>query len=133
MKVTRTIVALLLVWVANAAQADAIATLLKDYESQGASRFSAQDAEVFWTRANLDPKTGETRRCTTCHTEDLRRTGKHATTGKAIEPLAPSANPKRFTDVEHIEKWFGRNCKWTLGRECTPQEKGNVLVMIRTK
>jgi len=116
-----------------AARADAIGTLLKDYESQGASRFSAQDAEAFWTKGNLDPKTGETRRCTTCHTEDLRRNGKHATTGKAIEPLAPSVNPKRLTDVEHIEKWFGRNCKWTLNRDCTPQEKGNVLVMLRTK
>ena len=54
-------------------------------------------------------------------------------TGKAIEPLAPSANPKRLTDPEHIEKWFLRNCKWTLGRECTPQEKGDFLVMIRAK
>jgi hypothetical protein len=113
--------------------ADTVAGLLKEYESSGASRFNAQDAEALWVKANLDPKTGETRRCSTCHTEDLRRTGKHATTGKVIEPLAPSANPKRLTDAEHIEKWFARNCKWTLGRECTPQEKGNVLVMIRAK
>ena len=133
MTLIRTLLALLLACSAVAARADAIGTLLKEYEAQGAARFSVQDAETFWTTANLDTKTGETRRCTTCHTDDLRRTGKHATTGKAIEPLAPSANPKRFTDVEHIEKWFGRNCKWTLGRECTPQEKGNVLVMIRTK
>ncbi|TRZ56675.1 MAG: DUF1924 domain-containing protein [Rhodocyclaceae bacterium] len=129
----RIAIVLFLACSAFAARADAIATLLKDYESQGASRFSAQDAETFWVKANLDPKTGETRRCTTCHTEDLRRTGKHSTTGKAIEPLAPSVNPKRLTDVEHIEKWFGRNCKWTLNRECTPQEKGNLLVMLRTK
>ena len=38
-----------------------------------------------------------------------------------------------YTDPEHIEKWFTRNCKWTLGRECTPQEKGDFLLMIRSK
>lgn len=75
----------------------------------------------------------ETRRCSTCHHDDLRRNGKHATTGKLIDPLAPSANPKRLTDVEHIEKWLTRNCKWTMARECTPQEKGDFLVMIRGK
>ena len=80
-----------------------------------------------------DAKSGEKRRCSLCHSEDLRRTGKHAVTGKVIEPLAPSANPKRLTDPEHIEKWFTRNCKWTLGRECTPQEKGDFLLMIRSK
>jgi hypothetical protein len=116
-----------------AASADAVSDLLKQYESQGASRFAAASAESMWTRAVIDPRSGEKRHCSLCHTEDLRRSGKHAVTGKVIEPLAPSANPKRLTDTEHIEKWFSRNCKWTLGRECTPQEKGDFLVMIRGK
>jgi hypothetical protein len=90
-------------------------------------------AEALWTRPFKDEKSGESRRCSQCHSEDLRRPGKHATTGKVIEPLAPSANPKRLTDPEHIEKWFLRNCKWTMGRECTPQEKGDFLVMIKGK
>ena len=115
------------------ARADAVAELLKQYESNGASHFTAAAAEAAWTRNTLDAKTGEPRRCSLCHTEDLRRVGKHAVTGKAIEPLAPSANPKRLTDAEHIEKWFARNCKWTLGRECTSQEKGDFLVMIKAK
>jgi hypothetical protein len=109
---------------------DVVARLLKHYESQGGARFTAATAEAMWTREFRDAKSGEQRKCSTCHTEDLRRAGKHATTGKAIEPLAPSVNPKRLTDPEHIEKWFSRNCKWTLGRECTPQEKGDFLVMI---
>ena len=113
--------------------ADTVADLLKQYESQGASHFSATPAEAMWTKTFTDAKSGEPRKCATCHSEDLKRTGKHAVTGKAIEPLAPSANPKRLTDAEHIEKWFMRNCKWTLGRECTSQEKGNFLVMIRSK
>lgn len=113
--------------------ADTVADLLKQYESQGASQFAPSTAESMWTKTFPDAKTGEQRKCALCHTEDLKRTGKHAVTGKAIEPLAPSANPKRLTDPEHVEKWFSRNCKWTLGRECTPQEKGNFLVMIRAK
>ena len=117
----------------SSARADVVADLLKQYERLGASSFAAANAESMWTRTFADAKTGEKRRCSTCHHEDLRRSGKHAVTGKVIEPLAPSANPKRLTDPEHIEKWFSRNCKWTLGRECTPQEKGDFLVMLRAK
>jgi hypothetical protein len=116
---------------ASIARADAVDDLLKRYTEQGAANFSAAAGEQFWDRPVIDAKRGEPRKCSTCHTTDLRRVGKQATTGKAIEPLAPSVNPKRLTDVRDIEKWLTRNCKWTLGRECTPQEKGDVLVMIR--
>ena len=115
------------------AAADVVGSLLKQYESQGGANFTAASGQSMWTRVSIDAKSGEKRRCSLCHSEDLRRTGKHAVTGKVIEPLAPSANPKRLTDPEHIEKWFARNCKWTLGRECTPQEKGDFLLMIRSK
>ncbi|MEA3244387.1 MAG: DUF1924 domain-containing protein, partial [Pseudomonadota bacterium] len=33
-------------------------------------------------------------------------------------------------DGKKIEKWFKRNCKWTLGRECTAQEKADFLAYI---
>jgi hypothetical protein len=112
---------------------DVVNSLLKQYEKQGGARFTASAAEALWARPFKDEKSGESRRCSQCHSEDLRRPGKHATTGKVIEPLAPSANPKRLTDPEHIEKWFLRNCKWTMGRECTPQEKGDFLLMIGSK
>jgi hypothetical protein len=117
----------------GSAQANAVTDLLRQYESAGASKFSASDAEAFWVKPALDAKSGEQRKCSQCHGEDLRRKGKHATTGKVIEPLAPSVNPKRLTEVAEIEKWFSRNCRWTLGRDCTAQEKGNVLVMLRDK
>ena len=118
---------------AATAHADTVGDLLRQYEAQGAGNFSAAGAEAMWTKTFKDAKTGESRKCATCHSEDLKRIGKHAVTGKAIEPLAPSANPKRLTDAEHVEKWFSRNCKWVLGRECSPQEKGDFLVMIRAK
>jgi hypothetical protein len=116
---------------ATAARAGAVDDLLARYKAQGAASFSAAAGEAFWDRPAIDAKSGEPRRCSLCHTTDLRNKGKHATTGKVIEPLAPSVNPKRLTDARDIEKWLTRNCKWTLGRECTPQEKGDVLTMIR--
>ncbi|HEX5636129.1 MAG TPA: DUF1924 domain-containing protein, partial [Gammaproteobacteria bacterium] len=71
--------------------------------------------------------------CASCHKQDLRQTGSHIRTRKPIEPMAPSANPQRLTDIKQIEKWFLRNCKGTWGRECTAQEKGDFLVYIQSQ
>jgi len=107
--------------------------LLQEYQAQGGKDFNAAAGDKLWHQFFKDPKGGEDRRCALCHTSDLRATGKHAVTGKAIKPLAPSVNPERLADKSKIEKWLERNCKWTIGRACTPQEKGDVLVMIRSK
>ena len=56
--------------------------------------------------------------------------GKHASTGKAIAPMAPAANPKAFTDAAKVDKWFRRNCNDVLERECTPAEKADVLAYL---
>jgi hypothetical protein len=56
--------------------------------------------------------------------------GKHATTGKAIAPLAPGFNPKAFTDTAKVDKWFRRNCKDVLSRECTAPEKADVMAYL---
>jgi mono/diheme cytochrome c family protein len=58
--------------------------------------------------------------CSTCHTDNPLRPGKHARTAKAIEPLAPAANTARFNDPAKVEKWFRRNCHDVLNRDCTP-------------
>jgi len=68
--------------------------------------------------------------CTSCHTANPRGMGK-TRVGKPIEPLAPSANPKRFTDAAQVEKWFRRNCTDVLARECTPQEKGDFIAWLQ--
>lgn len=117
--------------VALNASADVVDQALAQYRSQGAGEFDAAAGKALWDRSTPDARGGEARRCAACHTTDLRQPGKHAQTGKVIEPMAPSANPKRLTDIKFVEKWFLRNCKWTLGRECTPQEKGNVLMFLR--
>ncbi len=101
--------------------------LLDRYASAGAKNFSAARGEALWNQKFTHAKSGQKRSCTTCHTSDLRKPGKHARTGKIIEPLAPSVNATRLSNEKKIEKWFLRNCKWTLGRKCTPQEKGDFL------
>lgn len=65
--------------------------------------------------------------CASCHTNNPLVPGTHARTGKRIAALAPSANPKRFSDAGHVDKWFKRNCNDVLDRPCTAQEKGDVL------
>jgi len=70
--------------------------------------------------------------CASCHTDNPATPGKHAKTGKAIEPLAPSAHAERFTSPKKAEKWFKRNCNDVLNRVCTPQEKGDVLAYLLT-
>ena len=113
------------------AGADVVDERLAAYRTQGADGFNAAAGEGLWNKKFKDAKTGESRSCATCHTDNLREAGKHAETGKPIEPMKPALNPKRLSDARQIEKWFLRNCKWTYGRECTPQEKGDLLLFIR--
>lgn len=75
---------------------------------------------------------GDSRSCSTCHTADPRQPGKHVRTGKLIDPLNPSVNPTSLTDPKKVKKWFHRNCKWTLGRVCTAQEKADVLAFLKS-
>jgi hypothetical protein len=106
--------------------------LLATYQGQGAGPFSAAAGARAWTAKHQPEGSGEQRSCVTCHGTDLTKSGKHATTGKPIEPLAVSANSERLTDPAKVEKWFGRNCRWTLGRDCTPQEKGDFVRYIQS-
>ncbi|MBI5780375.1 MAG: DUF1924 domain-containing protein [Rhodocyclales bacterium] len=68
--------------------------------------------------------------CHACHGPDPRQSGKHVITSKKIAPMAVSANPERFTDEAKIEKWFRRNCKEVLERECTAAEKADFLAWL---
>ncbi len=84
--------------------------------------FSAQRGEQLFKRTH-----GGEWSCASCHTDRPTAPGKHARTGKSIAPLAPGANPERFTDFAKTEKWFKRNCNDVLARACTPVEKGDVV------
>ena len=68
--------------------------------------------------------------CASCHAADPTSQGRHAQTGDAILPMAPTANANRFTDATKSEKWFRRNCNDVMGRECTPEEKADVMAWL---
>lgn len=124
---------LLAMFAAGTAWADGatVKELQFEYATKGAGpKFSAEAGKTFFHNEVVTE--GEKRSCTTCHTSDLRTEGKEARTGKAIAPLAPSINNKRLTRPYEVEKWFHRNCKWTLGRDCSPQEKGDILAYLNS-
>jgi len=93
---------------------------------------SAAAGAAAWVQEHPRANDVPARSCASCHTDDLTQSGRHTKTGKPIEPMAPSVNPKRLTDPAKIEKWFRRNCRWTIGRECTAAEKTDFLTYIET-
>lgn len=108
-----------------------VETMFDDYRRQAATQFDIKAGQQLWNKKFTNNKTKQSRSCASCHTSNPAAAGKHARTGKLIEAMAPSVNAKRLTDVKQMRKWFKRNCKWTLGRECTAQEQGNVLMYLK--
>jgi hypothetical protein len=94
-------------------------------ESAAFKEFSAAAGEKLYTTVGPNQLS-----CSSCHTSSPKNIGKHAKTNKAIEPMAPSVNPKRFSDAANVEKWFKRNCNDALGRACTAQEKGDFMTYV---
>ncbi|BDU51822.1 DUF1924 domain-containing protein [Limnohabitans sp. INBF002] len=103
------------------------AELLAGYTAQAGQPANAARGETFFKASH-----GQEWQCTSCHGKSPMVGGRHASTDKVIEPLAPAANPKRFTDSAKVEKWFRRNCKDVLARECTAVEKADVLAWLMT-
>jgi hypothetical protein len=122
---------LIAAWVAaiSTAQAATPAELLAIYSAQAGSPGSAERGQQFFTA----PRKGEFGwSCSTCHGNVPTGTGKHDLSEKPITPLAPAFNPARFTDLKKTDGWFRNNCKDTLGRECTAQEKADLLAWLIT-
>lgn len=111
------------------ASTDSVMQLLNQYRTEAdVAEFSAERGQALWmTTVSID---GDRRRCGSCHTNDLKAQGKHQKTTKPIAAMAPSVNPKRLQKTKTIRKWLKRNCKWTFGRECSAQEKGDLLTWI---
>ena len=120
--------ALLLIALAGAsAQAATPAELLAGYSAAAGAPALAARGQAFFTATH-----GREWSCASCHGGRPVQAGRHAGTGKAIEALAPAANPKRFTDAATTEKWFRRNCNDVLGRECSAGEKADVMAWVQT-
>jgi len=118
---------LAVVAVALPAQALTAADQLAAYAAQSGQTPQAAPGQEFFVI-----KHGHEWACASCHTAKPTVEGKHASTGKTIRPMAPAANPERFTDPAKTEKWFRRNCNDVLRRECTSAEKADVLAWLLT-
>jgi hypothetical protein len=117
----------LLAGAAVAVQAAAPSELQQGYAALAGSPAEATRGQAFFTQTH-----GQTWSCASCHGKTPTQDGRHASTGKAIAPLAPAFNAERFTDAAKAEKWFRRNCKDVAGRECTAAEKADVLAWLLT-
>lgn len=104
------------------AQAATPAELLSSYTALAGSPPVPVRGQQFFTA-----RQGRDWSCASCHGTVPTASGRHASTGKPIAPMAPAANSRRFTDSSKTEKWFRRNCNDVLGRECTAAEKADVL------
>jgi hypothetical protein len=103
--------------------------LLAQYAAAAKSAgLSAAGGQTLHTR-NFAGGKPDTPACTSCHGKDTRAAGR-SPAGKSIEAVAVSVTPARYTDPAKVEKWFKRNCTEVLGRECTPQEKGDWLTYM---
>ena len=70
--------------------------------------------------------------CRACHITLHKPSEGRSAIKRQIPPLAPSANPDRFTREWNVEAWFGWNCKLLLKRECTAVEKGDLITWLLT-
>lgn len=95
------------------------------------STFTAEAGRAFFTKKVID-KFGKDVSCSTCHTDNPASEGKHKETGKPIKPLAPSANPERFSDVNKTERNFSKHCKDLYKKNCSAQEKGDYITYLLT-
>lgn len=110
---------------ANIASAATPSDILGGYVAQAGSPANPERGRQLFVNRH-----GQQWACASCHGATPIRQGEHAATGKQIAPLAPAFNPERFTDAAKAEKWFRRNCKDVLARECTAAEKADVLAWL---
>jgi hypothetical protein len=103
------------------------ADLLAGYAAQVAGPVNTARGQQFFTS-----RQGREWSCASCHAALPTQAGRHASTGKAISPLAPAFDLERFTDPAKVEKWFRRNCRDVAGRDCSAAEKADVMAWLLT-
>jgi cytochrome c peroxidase len=103
------------------------AQIQQAYEAAAGTPAQAERGRAFFVQRH-----GGDWSCASCHGSLPTAPGRHAVTGKALEPLAPAFNPKALSDPRRVEKWLRRNCTDVLRRECSPGEKADVLAWLRS-
>lgn len=110
------------------------ATIAKMEDSNYAGPLAAE-GKAFFERQVIQfrggfKKTAEPIACASCHTSNPADAGKHLVTGKKIKPLSPVVNPKRFDDIEKVEKQFNKHCHEVVGSDCTAAEKASYIAFL---
>ena len=103
--------------------------LLADYTAKAGAPASPERGQKFFT-TNFGKEMGFS--CSSCHGAVPTGTGQDLVREKAIPPLAPAANAKRFTDRQKVEFNFKLNCKDVVGRECSAGEKADLISWLLT-
>ena len=93
---------------------------------------SVADGKFFFNR-KIKTAAGKAQACASCHTSNPADEGKHAVTGRAIRPLSPAVNFKRFSDIDKVEEQFTRHCNDVIGSDCTAAEKANFITYLMTE
>jgi hypothetical protein len=93
---------------------------------------SVADGKFFFNR-KIKTAAGKVLACAYCHTSNPADEGKHAVTGRAIRPLSPAINFKRFNDIDKVEEQFTQHCNDVIGSDCTAAEKANFITYLMTE
>ena len=121
-------VSALLLAAAPVIAASAQEQILNHYQQQAGAPFSAARGGALFSATHKGGK-AQTPSCTTCHSKSPLNTGS-TRVGKPIAPMALSRTPERYSDLKKVKKWFRRNCRSVLGRECSAREKGDFLTFM---
>ncbi|MFM9834932.1 MAG: DUF1924 domain-containing protein [Methylophilaceae bacterium] len=117
---------LMLMTILKVANATTPQELIAKYEGRSA-KASPTNGQTFFTT-----KHGKEWSCSSCHDKVPNHETNHIVTNKVIKPMSPNINAARFSDEAKVEKWFKRNCNDVVGRECTAQEKADVISWLLT-
>ncbi|MCK5334953.1 MAG: DUF1924 domain-containing protein [Gammaproteobacteria bacterium] len=112
------------------AENNAVKHLIDSYQSESPIQGDANKGQQLWNKKFTGKKPFTERSCQTCHNSNLKQSGQHIRTKKVIKPMAPSVNSESLSKVKKIKKWLKRNCKWTIGRECSAEEKIHLLTFL---
>lgn len=114
--------------IALSAEAGPREDIIAGFMAEGAGPANPANGEAMYN-ANYGTGKVETPKCQSCHGATPQQGGE-TRTAKPIDPMAVSKTPDRFTDKKKVDKWFLRNCKGVIGRECTAQEKVDFLTFM---
>jgi len=118
--------------VANAEKLVSIYTAIAKHDNPEYAGPTAADGKFFFNR-KIKLGNGKVMACASCHTPNPADEGKHIVTGKAIRPLSPVVNAKRFDDFEKVQDKFTQHCKDIIGSDCTAAEKASYITYLLTE